>query len=278
MAKERAHCIFAELSDGLARTTANSSNRVLCPLCLQAYPEDALHLQEPELTEEHIIPESLGGKLVTLSCKSCNSTHGSKLDSYLVQMVRSQDSLAGLGTLPLKGRIGIAGNQLPAQLDVRDRTFRVGGGKPAVVDEVRNMFQEGRIESIDLNFSLGYIPGRAYLALLRIAYLAIFRKLGYPYIFSPAAGVVREIISRSEHPPADLGNLIAELKNIFPVPRDPLQLVSLGDIGAIVVVITLLADSKRYYAVPMPDPGISADKVLETLRNAITVLLASRPN
>ena len=77
---------------------------------------------------------------------------------------------------------------------------------------------------------------------------------------------------------ADLGNLIAELKNIFPVPRDPLQLVSLGDIGAIVVVITLLADSKRYYAVPMPDPGISADKVLETLRNAITVLLASRPN
>ncbi len=94
MARERAHCIFAELSEDLARTTANSFKRVLCPLCLQVYSEDAIDLEEPELTEEHIIPESLGGKLVTLSCKSCNSTYGSKLDSHLVQMVRSQDSLA----------------------------------------------------------------------------------------------------------------------------------------------------------------------------------------
>jgi len=106
MARERAHCIFAELSDDLARKTANLFNRVLCPLCLQAYSEDVIDLEEPELTEEHIIPESLGGKLVTLSCKSSNSTHGSKLDSHLVQMMRSQDSLAGSGTLPLKGRIG----------------------------------------------------------------------------------------------------------------------------------------------------------------------------
>ncbi len=69
MARERAHCIFAELSDDLARKTANLFNRVLCPLCLQAYSEDVIDLEEPELTEEHIIPESLGGKLVTLSCK-----------------------------------------------------------------------------------------------------------------------------------------------------------------------------------------------------------------
>jgi hypothetical protein len=139
------------------------------------------------------------------------------------------------------------------------------------------MFQEGRIESIDLHFSLGYIRGRACLALLRIAYLAMFRELGYAYILSPAAGVLREIISRSENPPADLRNLMAELNNIFPVPRQPLQFVSLGDIGAIAVVITLLADSKRYYAVPMPDPRTGVDNVLETLRNAITVLLASCP-
>ncbi len=278
MARERAHSIFAELSEDLGRMTTNSSNSVLCPLCLQAYSEDAIDLEEPELTEEHIIPESLGGKLVTLSCKSCNSTHGSKLDAHLVQMVRSQNSLAGLGTVPLKGRIGIAGNQFPAQFDVRSRTFRVGGGSPAVIDEVNGMFQKGSIESMDLNFSLGYIPDRAYLALLRIAYLAIFRELGYRYILSPAAGVVREIISRSDHPPAGLGDLIAELRNLAPVSREPLQFVSLGDIGAVVAVITLLTDGKRYYAAPMPDPRTNADKVLETLHTAIGVLLSSRPD
>src|SRR5437667_10578715 len=94
MARKRAHCLFSKLSGDLART-ANYSNKVLCPLCLQSYSEDAIDLEEPELTVEHIAPESLGGKVVTLSCKSCNSTHGSRLDSHLVQMVRSQDSLAG---------------------------------------------------------------------------------------------------------------------------------------------------------------------------------------
>jgi len=278
MARERAHSIFAELSADLRRTTSHSSDGVLCPLCLQAHSEDALELEEPELTEEHIIPESLGGRLVTLSCKSCNSTHGSKLDSHLIKMVRCQNSLAGLGTLPLKGRIGISGNQLPAQFDVRGRTFRVGGGSPALIDEVKDMFRKGRIESMDLQFSFGYVPDRAYLALLRIAYLAIFRELGYRYILSPPATVMREIISRSEHPPAGLGSLIAELRSISPVPREPLQFISLGDTGTVAVVITLLAHGKRYYAVPMPDPGTDADKVLETLRTAITVLLAPRQN
>ena len=88
---------------------------------------------------------------------------------------------------------------------------------------------------------------------------------------------MRRIISRSENPPAGLGNLIAELRNISPVPREPLQFISLGDTGTVVVVITLSADGKRYYAVPMPDPCTDADKVLQTLRTAITVLLASHP-
>ncbi len=70
------------------------SRGCFAPSAFRCIPRMQSYLEEPELTEEHIIPESLGGKLVTLSCKSCNSTYGSKLDSHLVQMVRSQDSLA----------------------------------------------------------------------------------------------------------------------------------------------------------------------------------------
>ena len=87
--------------------------------------------------------------------------------------------------------------------------------------------------------------------------------------------MIRKMIS--EHPAADLGNLIAELKNISPPPGEPLELLSLRDIGAIVVVITLLADNNRYYAVPMPMPDscINEDNVLKTLHNALRLLLTS---
>ena len=208
-------------------------------------------MEEPGLTLEHITPESLGGKVVTLSCKSCNSTHGSRLDSHLVQMVRSQDSLAGLGNQLLKGRIGIGGHQLSIHLNIRDRIFSVRGCKPAVFGKIDDMFEEDRVEDIDVNLRLDYIPGRAYLALLQI--------------------------SRSEHPAVDLGNLIAELKHISPTPREPLELLSLRDIGAIVVVITLFANSNRYYAVPMPmlNSRTSEDNVLKTLHNALRLLLTS---
>jgi hypothetical protein len=40
------------------------------------------------------------------------------------------------------------------------------------------MMREEQVETLDLNFSLGYVPGRAYLGLLRIAYLTMFKRFG----------------------------------------------------------------------------------------------------
>jgi HNH endonuclease len=93
--QKRAHNIFSELARDLARVATYSSHRtefvdrILCPLCLNAFLKEAIDSEPPELTEEHIIPEALGGKLITLSCRSCNGVHGSQLDSQLVQMLRA---------------------------------------------------------------------------------------------------------------------------------------------------------------------------------------------
>src|SRR5690242_11774621 len=106
MDRERAHRTFKQLAQDLARVKGHDSNVVLCPLCLGEYSEEALDLDDPELTEEHIIPGSLGGEITTLPCKRCNSLHGTELDAHLIQMLTVKDALAGVGTLPLRGRIG----------------------------------------------------------------------------------------------------------------------------------------------------------------------------
>jgi len=276
MARERAHRIFIQLADNLARMTGRSSNLLLCPLCLQEYSEDALDSEDPELTEEHIIPEILGGELLTLTCKSCNNTHGTKLDAHLIQMLRVRDAFAGVGDLQLRGRIGIGGNQFAAHFNVGDRAFEMQGGKPALVDKASEDLREGRVDTIDLNFAFEYIANRAYSALFRIAYLAMFRELGYSYILYPAAGVVREIISHPEHPPDTLGDLVAELRNISGEYLGPLQFFKISDLGAVVAVIALSTATKRYYAVPIPNPATDADDVIENLLKAIRYFLAPR--
>src|SRR5215203_478907 len=59
-----------------------------CPLCLS----DFRHAPEAPLdqivAEEHVVPKALGGRIVTLTCRRCNNTHGSALEKHLIQRVR----------------------------------------------------------------------------------------------------------------------------------------------------------------------------------------------
>ena len=113
MSAERAHHSFSALAADLARFTPEYPGKILCPLCLTPYAEEALDLDEPLLTEEHIIPGELGGRIVTLSCKACNSTHGAKIDHHLIELVRSRDTAEGKGTRPFRGQLEIAGMTVP---------------------------------------------------------------------------------------------------------------------------------------------------------------------
>jgi hypothetical protein len=98
---------------------------------------------------------------------------------HFAEEVRTQDDLARIGTNPLKGRIGVAGDRVPARFYLADRTFDVRGCHPDVLAKIMQMMRKGQVEALDVNLSLGYVPGRAYLALLRIAYLTMFKALGY---------------------------------------------------------------------------------------------------
>jgi hypothetical protein len=274
MPRERAHALFLKLSGDLAKLPGSEPGKILCPLCLNQFTEEAIDLPEPELTEEHIIPGELGGTLVTLTCKRCNNTHGSEIDAHLVQRLRSDDIITGAGSRFLKGSIEIAGMRVPTDIEwniskQEATTFRLRQFDPAVHDAIRKALHDGDVKTFNVNMSFDYIPLRSWVAVFRIAYLAMFRTFGYPYILSPAGGVVREIISHFENAPEQLGQIVAEVRNVSPEPTDPLQLFAVG--GAVMVLISLLADTKRYFITFMPHPEIQPDKVLDSLLAAAEI-------
>jgi len=285
MPRERAHLMFAALSANLGQVTGDFSGKILCPLCLQPMPEDWIDLKEPRITEEHIIPETLGGTVVTLTCKKCNSTHGTQLDSHLIQMIRSHDSLAGAGAKPLFGRMHLGGKPLPIDINLNAATktieFKMRRGHPSVPDLVREFFRDNpptpdNPVSIGFEGTLGYIPCRATHAILRIGYLAAFRQWGYGYILSPAAQVIRRIIADYENPPRELGRIV--LRNVSPSPTRSLQFVLFNGGLAILVVMRLIAEAVPYhYGVFMPSRMLDPDKVLYTLADAAEVLRQRRP-
>ena len=64
----------------------------VCPQCLNAFPESAL--LAGWLTQEHVPPESVGGKKIVLTCKNCNNTAGHSTDA---DMRREADILDFFG-------------------------------------------------------------------------------------------------------------------------------------------------------------------------------------
>ncbi|MBN2502846.1 MAG: HNH endonuclease, partial [Anaerolineales bacterium] len=69
--------LFDLYSTSLA-INSNLTDWFICPLCHRGFKKE--HLES--LTLEHIIPQSLGGKLVTLTCWKCNKRVGQVLTGY----------------------------------------------------------------------------------------------------------------------------------------------------------------------------------------------------
>ena len=273
MGRASARRLFSRVSEDLATIKSEYRGLVGCPLCLRLFAEEEIDLKPPELTEEHIIPGELGGKIITLTCKNCNNIHGSEIDAHLIQMLRSRDSIEGLSDRPFRGRIEIGGVSVPTNIDWKASvgkmtTFKLRRFKPTVHEAIRSQLRGRNVKAINVTLNFDFIPGRADLALLRIAYLTMFREFGYRYILSPAASVIRDVISSYEECPTEIGNFVGQVGGETERFGTPLQLLKIEDGVAIMVVMTLLTETKRYYAALMPSPDLSPESVITTLCDA----------
>jgi len=271
--KQWAHRLFSRLAIQLGEITPAFPAQLLCPLCLRPFFETSIDVIPPGLTKEHIISRELSGKRATLTCKDCNSTHGHEIDAHLIQMLRALDSFTGVGTKPFRGRIEVMGLTVPSDVEwkasIGEMTkFRLRQFKPSVHEAIRQHFRAGDVKSIKVNFSFDYIPVRAYLGVLRIAYLIMFQEFGYHYILSPAANVIREMLVGFANPPPEIDRMTIEIREANPLPEEPWQLYSVEGGVAVMIVITLTADTKRRYAAFMPSPALPADQVLSVICGA----------
>jgi 5-methylcytosine-specific restriction endonuclease McrA len=102
--RKRLARLFEAFAANLSAFDSSQQNIFACPLCLRGFTQDAL--ESEGLTEEHIISRELGGRLITLTCKECNSRGGAELDVHLVNEFRALDKIGSPAYLVLRGRAG----------------------------------------------------------------------------------------------------------------------------------------------------------------------------
>ena len=184
----------------------NAKRGFVCPICLRFFARTENLTKSVSI--EHIVPDALGGRVTTLTCRRCNNTAGTQLDSHLVERVRVEGR-----SKPILADVEFRGTKFRGEVHLPESasdSFRIYGipiqSDPREINGFFSLLDEGiwHGQELKLRLERKYVPVRSAVALLRSAYLLMFRLFGYRYVCDRSAVVVRESISQPTMEQMDL--------------------------------------------------------------------------
>lgn len=180
----------------------------VCPICARGFPR-ALAGQ---LTREHAPARGLGGTVIALTCRECNSNAGSVLEAEADKREQLLDFAAGTTRSPFRARLDAHGAIVRVEAERVGTSLKMIGGpnrdNPTDRYSVERAFDIGTDPNgSQLTFRLDFppfSPRRADVAMLRSSFLVAFAKFGYSFALHRETAIVRrqilepdrEIISR----------------------------------------------------------------------------------
>ena len=190
--------LLSRCETDLLQIWPNAKRGFVCPLCLRFF--EGTENLTTSVSIEHIVPDALGGTVTTLTCRRCNNTAGTQLDSHLVKRVRVEGR-----SKPIPADVEFRGTKFRGEVHLPESvsdSFGIYGvpkqSDPREINRFFSLLDNGIWDGQELKVRLewGYEPVRSAVALLRSAYLLMFRLFGYRYVYDRSAVVIRESISQ----------------------------------------------------------------------------------
>lgn len=255
MKSNEKRAIFDALRKSLidAGITTTAEDSLICPLCWQETPYEQLSI-------EHIIPGSVGGRRTTLTCRACNNDHGSEFDAHLARYQQLKDAFQGHGTLRTK--LNVAGHEMIANLrwGNEHKHFDIVGKatNPAAIEASQKTLAKEPPGEMKFTLYYNYNQNKFRIAVLRAAYLVLFNSLGYHYIHDPIIQRIRQLIANPSPQLINLASLIIEAKNFIPPCNSQHYFVPghVNGVGLWLVLLRVRRETTTYLGayLPMPDP------------------------
>jgi hypothetical protein len=184
-----------EISQELARFKYELRGLFRCPVCLRDYP-----LCSNDITEEHIIPDSSGGKMTTFLCKACNSLFGHKQTRWLSDWIELNEGNGLFHVDPKKQRAQLKANGLTLNGSLQ---LSEDGAIEFITDPKRTNpahFEAHRNgpkpPEISISTSLPVFSNEQSLKVgfLTAAYGLWFKNFGYSFVLQSSLSIVRQQI------------------------------------------------------------------------------------
>ena len=241
----------------LQKILPNFERGFVCPICLRLF--DRKSNLSSELAIEHIVPKKLGGKLTTLTCRRCNNTAGTKLESHLVKRVRIEGGKepisAGAEFCGSKFRGGV---HLPNSCNGVMKFFGIRKQSHfQEIDKFGKLLSDGvwEGETFKLDLEPGYVPALTAVALMRSAYLLMFRIFGYRYLFEKSAESIRKTLTEPLVE-TDVTKVISWRTKVHPPSEVGVSIVtSPKELCSFIVFLTLDRDQDHVSSVALPPPN-----------------------
>lgn len=246
--------LFGYYAADLHRLAPKHNDHFGCPLCCRVF-ERAADLGDI-VAEEHVLSRRLGGRIVTLTCRDCNNRHGTELDAHLVQRV-----LVEAKKVPIRTRVKIGAASFGAETYLRTEPGELNEivgirqqSDPRQDAELERLGLEGR-EPVHLSLKFGYNPNRSVVALVRAAYLLMFRTFGYRYVLDVSAKVVRDQLQNPTQKGPVLEGVMWRITDLLPSGSTITIMHTPESTRSFFVVLSLDRDTGHLAGVTLPPPG-----------------------
>jgi hypothetical protein len=154
-----------------------------CPLCLQDFTYKQVFSEDPKeraLSNAHTIPESLGGREYTITCKDCNAEAGRSFEGRVIDKRRYIYVMTGTLKTDVK-RITIEASeeQLPGRIGWEDGNLVIRSYHRQRTDQLFPNLSDVKF-TIHKSFKIEEHDDLRYV--FHIAYLSSFHNYGYGYL------------------------------------------------------------------------------------------------
>ena len=297
--REKIFYIFSQNLDWVKkhhqiRFEPDFENGYICPLCVEIFFKKDLNVNLKNfLTLEDVPPAALGGKARILTCKKCNSRSGHKLDSHLLNALLEADSKLFLPNSETLSTFEIDGNVINGKIKIdNEGKFLIDFQKQYSNPQSSKEFKKGLFNSetvynpifypniryttrfkskeITMKFKKTSDERRAAIALLRIAYLHAFSKLGNSFIINNNLKVIREQIL---NPEKEILPKVFWIKYEFPEDCEGINIITWPKkLNCYLVTFRLITKSiSRQFSIALPGPSEFGPDIYKNLEEILCV-------
>ncbi len=241
----------------------------ICPICLETFTASDLNQDSKNpLSLEDAPPKSLGGSQIVLTCECCNNGMGKDIDWHLSERLNELDFKDRITGAERKGTFTLDEYVINGKIVVEEgRITKAINSKKnnnsAVLEEYIQLISRDKSKSLTWNPYTRVDAKKLQIALLKNAYLLLFERFGYAFLFDNEYDRIREQL---RNPESEVYPLKCWFQCPFPKERIGVTFISEKNMESIFAIFELETKlSSRLFGVVLPLSSIKIEKIIDEL-------------